>query len=319
MKILDFETIRLLAQDINPVKFYDWIDYALKNKSEFMMPNKLPFGPKDIMSLSAAPAYWGKNNISAVKVLGRYKLTEEEKRSLMMGDILLYEGNTGILKAVMDAVYMTTLRTAAQAVHSTIMYSKRDFRVIGLIGLGNIMTSYMQILLSKIGDRNIIVKLYKYKEQEKRFEEKFKYCKNISFVECGTYEDVIKGSDVIVSAVSKVDKNFADDDCYDDGCTVIPIMTMGFQNCDLFFDKVFTDEIDQIRNFKYFNLFRSVNNTSDVLKGAVMGRSSERERILVYNYGLAIQDLYFANQFYERSAGFGKNIDYQYSKEKYFM
>ena len=74
-------------------------------------------------------------------------MTEREKRSLMMGDIFLYEGNTGILKAVMDAVYMTTLRTAAQAVHSTIMYSKKDFQIIELNGLGNIMTSYIKIYL----------------------------------------------------------------------------------------------------------------------------------------------------------------------------
>lgn len=319
MKVLDFETIRSLTQSIPLTKFYEWIDYALKNKSEFMMPNKLPFGSKDIVSLSAAPAYWGKNNISAVKVLGRYKMTEGDKRSLMMGDILLYEGNTGILKAVMDAVYMTTLRTAAQAVHSTIMYSKKDFRVIGLIGLGNIMTSYMQILLSKIGDRPITVKLYKYKEQEKRLEEKFKSYKNISFMECNTYDDVIKGSDVIVSAVSKADKNFADDSCYDEGCTVVPIMTMGFQNCDLFFDKVFTDEINQIRNFKYFDFFHSVENTSDVLNGLAKGRENNIERILVYNYGLAIHDLYFSLQFYNMCQEKIPDTDYSYCREKYFM
>lgn len=319
MKILDFETIRSLAQNVNYTEYYDWIDYALKNKSEFTMPNKLPFGPKDKVSLAAAPVYWEKNNISSVKVLGRYELNGDEKRSRMMGDIFLYEGNTGVLKAVTDAVYITTLRTAAQAVHSTIMYSKKDFRVIGLIGLGNIMTAYIQILLSKIGSKNITIKLYKYKNQEKRIAKKFNTCKNVTFIECDTYDEIIKGSDVIVSAVSKVDKNFASDDCYDEGCTVIPIMTMGFQNCDLIFDKVFSDEVNQIKNFKYFDRFHSVEDTSDVLNGLAEGRKNNRERILVYDYGIAIHDLYFSLRFYDMCQESISDTDYRYCQEKYFM
>lgn len=319
MKILDFETIREMSGQITPTTFYDWVDDALRNKNEFSMPVKASFGPKGANSRSAAPCFWEKKNIMGVKVLGRYILREGEKRSLMMGDILLYEADSGVLKAVMDAVYISTVRTAAATAHSTILYGKNNFRVIGLIGLGNIMTSYLDILLAKIERRPLIIRLYRYHEQEERFQKRFASHENIQFEFYDSYEEVIKGADVIVSAVTRAEENFASDVCYDEGCTVIPIMTMGFQNCDLFFDRVFADEIEQIRNFKYFNSFRSVNNTSDVLNGTVMGRSSERERILVYNYGLAIHDLYFANQFYERSTGFGKDIDYQYSKKKYFM
>ena len=319
MKILDFETVRNMAGQIAPVTFYDWIDDALRNKDEFFMPVKTVFGPKGASSRSAAPCFWGKRNIMAVKVLGRYMLKEGEKRSLMMGDILLYEADTGILKAVMDAVYISTIRTAAAAVHSTLLYGKKDFRVLGLIGLGNIMTSYLTILLSKLGERPIIVRLYRYHGQEERFMRKFLDYSNIQFEFCDTYDDVIKGADVIVSAVTRVTENFAEDSCFGEGCTVIPIMTMGFQNCDQFFDQIFTDEIEQIRNFKYFTSFRSVKNTSDVLNGIMPGRLSDKERILVYNYGLAIHDLYFADQFYERSMGSGVEIDYLYSKKKYFM
>ena len=32
-----------------------------------------------------------------------------------------------------------------------------------------------------------------------------------------------------------------------------------------------------------------------------------------------IHDMYFANRFYKRSLGLGKDIDYHYSKNKYFM
>ena len=39
----------------------------------------------------------------------------------------------------MDVEYITTLRTGASAAHSVMMYAKKDFKTIGLFGLGNIM------------------------------------------------------------------------------------------------------------------------------------------------------------------------------------
>ena len=88
------------------------------------------------------------------------------------------------------------------------------------------------------------------------------------------------GSDVIISAVTRATEDFAEDDCYKEGVTIIPIMTLGFQNCDLFFDKVFTDEIEQITGFKYFNEFKSIENTTDVLLGKAEGRVNDKEKDL---------------------------------------
>ena len=142
---------------------------------------------------------------------------------------------------------------------------------------------------------------------------------NVKFELCDTYEETIKDSDVIISAVTRATEDFADDECYKEGVTIIPIMTLGFQNCDLFFDKIFTDEIEQIRGFKYFNEFKSCTNTTDVLLGEAKGRENDKERILVYNYGLAIHDLYFASKFYNNSLDEEEEIEYNYCKDKFFM
>ena len=239
----------------------------------------------------------------------------------MMGDMLIYEADSGILKAVMDAEYITTLRTGAVAAHSALLFGKKGFNTIGLLGLGNIMTVCFETLLAKMKaegqERNLTVKLYKHHGQEERFAEKFKDAENVHFIFCDTYEEVFTNSDVIISAVTKTTQNFAEDECFKEGVTVIPICTMGFQNCDLFFDKVFTDEIEQIRGFKYFDKFRSLANVTDVLNGNREGRTNDQERILVYNYGIAIHDLYFAMKLMDKAEG--KDVEYNFCKEKYFM
>lgn len=239
----------------------------------------------------------------------------------MMGDMLIYEADTGILKAIMDAEYITTLRTGAVAAHSALLFGKKNFSIIGLVGLGNIMTVCFETLLAKMKaegqERELTVKLYRHHGQEERFVERFRDESNVHFIFCDTYDEAFNGSEVIISAVTKATQNFAEDEYFGEGVTVIPICTMGFQNCDLFFDKVFTDEIEQIRGFKYFDKFHSLANVTDVLNGTREGRKNDQERILVYNYGIAIHDLYFAMKLIDEAKD--EDVEYNFCKEKYFM
>lgn len=320
MKIFDFETCRALGKKIPKPLFYNWIDEALTNKSDFVMPVKTRIGQDNGDYYAIMPCMYEKDNLAMNKMIGRHMLKEGENRSIMMSDLMLYEADTGVLKALMDCEYITTLRTGAAAAHSAIMYAKKDFKTVGLLGLGNIMFACIDVLMSKIDpDRELIFKLYKYHDHETRFIERFSKHENIKFVLCDTYEDTIRDSDLIISAVTRVTENFVDDSCYKEGCTVIPIMTLGFQNCDLFFDKVYSDDIDQIRGFKYFDKFKSISNTTDVIHERAAGREDDKERILVYNYGLAIHDLYFAAQFYNNADGSERDIEYNYCREKFFM
>lgn len=319
MKIFDFETCRNLGRDIPAEKFYNWIDEALTNKEGFQMPVKTRLSQEDGNYYAIMPCMYEKENLAMTKMIGRHILKEGENRSVMMSDLMLYEADTGVLKALMDGEYITTLRTGAAAAHSAIMYGKKDFETVGLLGLGNIMFACVEVLLSKIKDRNITFKIYKYHNHEIRFMERFKNFENVKFELCDTYEDTIGGSDIVISAVTRVTENFVSDEYYKEGCTVIPIMTLGFQNCDLFFDKIYSDDLAQITGFKYYDRFKWKANTTDVLNNRVPGRENNKERILVYNYGLAVHDLFFASQFFNHADGNEKEIDYNYCREKFFM
>ena len=194
------------------------------------MPPKIHMSQENGNYYNIMPAMYSDENLVTLKMIGRHSLKENKKRSVMMGDIMLYEANTGILKAVMDAEYITTLRTGVVAAHSAIEFAKKDFDTLGLIGLGNIMTVFFITFIDKLRDSNdnrkLTVKLYKHNQQEVRFAERFSNLENIKFIYCDSYEEVIINTDIVVSAVTKVDKNFVSDDCFKHGVTVIPICTM---------------------------------------------------------------------------------------------
>lgn len=322
MKILDFETIRNFAAEMDPYEWYQWVDYASRNKEKFQCPPKPRLSQEGGDYFNAMPALFEEDNIAILKMIGRHSVKRNEsERSSMLGDMLLYEADTGILKGLMDAEYITTLRTGVVGAHSGLLYAKDNFDTVGLIGLGNIMTvcfkTFVRMLDVRKVNRLITVKLYKHHEQELRFIKTFPNLKNIRFVTCDSYEEVISESDLIFSAVTIATDNFAGDSCYKEGVTVVPIHMRGFQNCDLFFDKVFTDEVEQIRGFKYFDKFKTLNTVTDTLNGVCEGRANDWERIIVYNYGVAIHDLYFGEKFYKQIHG--REVNYNYCKQKYFM
>lgn len=261
-------------------------------------------------------------NIAMVKMIGRHSIKRGENRSVMMGDILLYESDTGILKALIDGEYITTLRTGLTAAHSARLFTRKDFQTVGLIGPGNIMTvcirSFISSLREEGDDRVITLKLIRYHGHEERIMKFLKADKNLRFELCDSYVSVIRDSDLVISAITKVTENFASNDCFKEGVTVIPVCTLGFQNCDLFFDKVFTDESEQIRGFKYFSHFEPITtNVSDVLNGLRPGRTNNTDRILVYNYGIAIHDLLLAENIWKKAEH--QSVEYDYCREKYFI
>lgn len=78
--------------------------------------------------------------------------------------------------------------------------------------------------------------------------------------------------------------------------------TCGFSNCDLFFDKVFGDDYEHISDFRYFDRMKSFDVVSDVVNHKVDGRVDDKERIIVYNLGVASHDVFFAEKIYDISS-----------------
>ena len=206
---------------------------------------------------------------------------------------------TGEFLALMDGTWITAMRTGAVAAHSVLLFAKNDFSVIGMMGLGNTARATLLVLAEKIKYREITVKLLKYKGQEEGFAERFSDNKNIRFVYVDTVEEMVRGSDVVISGATYLPQDVCTDECFDEGVLVVPIHTLGFTNCDLFFDKVFADDLGHVCHFKNFNKFKRFAEVSDAVNGVKPGRENDTERILAYNIGVSIYDIYFAASIYE--------------------
>lgn len=295
MKIIDFESIRNL--NLDDMQFYVWVEEMLKKKQETILPAKISMKPSEGVFYNVMPTILLDDKRAGVKVVTRYP----HRNPSLESQILLYNLDNGELLAMLDGTYITAMRTGAVAAHSIRLLAKREFATIGFMGLGNTARATMKVLLRLYPERPLTIKLLRYKNQHEEFEKVFSDCKNLRFAICDTYQELIKGSDVIVSAVTVLDNDICEDRFFDEGCLLVPIHTRGFTNCDLFFDKVYADDINHVRGFKNFEKFKFLAEISDVVCGKTVGRESDGERILAYNIGIAIHDIYFANQIYQKA------------------
>ena len=160
----------------------------------------------------------------------------------------------------------------------------------------------------------------RYKNQADLFVDRFKSFKNVSFEIIDDRRTFLSEADVLLSCVTvATELLFPDDAWFKPGLTLVPVHTRGFQNCDLFFDKVFGDDTEQIQKFKYFSRFRQYAELKEVLEGKIIGRADDEERIISYNYGMALHDIVFATKIYERIKGHSVGFELSIQDKKIWV
>ena len=315
MKYISFQQIRSLS--ISPKSCVDWVKESFSLKAASQVPAKISVHPRGTDYYTAMPCLLPPSfDRIGLKMVHRVKGALPSLAS----DILLYEASTGRLLALMDGDWITSMRTGATAVYAAQTFRRDGDLVYGFIGLGNTACATMLCLLESEKEIPHRVLLKRYKDQAERFMERFASYDNVSFEVVPEIPDLIASSDVLYSCVTEAGGLFCEDtSCFRPGLTLIPVHMRGFQNCDLFFDKIYGDDTAPIRQWQYFDRFRHYAELQDVIDGRDPGRESPTERIISYNYGLALHDVFFASRIYEMASGLGLEIDSDKEQEKFWV
>lgn len=316
MEIITHENI--ISLDLNDLTCLNWVKEDLLNKQNVILPKKISMRKTRDVFCNVMPCMQSIETGygAGVKVVTRYPESTPSLNSI----IYLFDDSSGAPLALLDGNWITAMRTGAVAALSIDLLAKFDFSILGLIGLGNTMRSTLRVLLALHPERLLTIKLMKYKQQHDDFVTRFSSYQNIRFILCDSYDEVIKGSDVVISATTFFGADIADDAMFDEGVLVVPIHTRGFSNCDLFFDKVFADDFEHVKDFKYFDQFRSFYLISELLQGRAPGRLNNQERIIVYNIGIALHDVSFAKRIFDLlESDILLNIDLKSPKTKFWI
>ena len=237
-----------------------------------------------------------KRRYYGIKVVHRL----EEAVPSLGSDLLLYDAASGELLALVEADWITAMRTGALAAAAAKVLRKSDTKTYGFIGLGNTARATLLCLLEQEPETVFSIKLLRYKNQAIDFANRFKEYSNAQFEVVESVDALAQESDVLFSCVTFAGGNIVEDvNQFKKGITIIPVHTKGFMNCDAVFDRVFGDDTNHVSGFKYFKEFKGYNEIGEVFVGRDSGRTSDDQRIINYNYGLGLHDVVFAAKIYE--------------------
>lgn len=323
MKIISQQQIR--AQNITPATCVDWIkeSFAIKKMAE--LPSKISVHPKDGEFFTSMPCLLPAPDMGGINFERRYFGVKEVHRLLnsvpsLGSDMMLYDAETGELLALLDTDWITTMRTGAVAALSSKVLRKSNADTYGIVGLGNTARATLLCILEQEPERNFPVKLVRYKDQAELFIERFKEYHNVSFEIVESVEEMAGDVDVFISCITNAQGLLVPDEkTFKPGVTVIPVHMRGLQNCDTTFDRVFGDDTAHVCGFKLFSLWPGYNEIGEVLAGRDPGRSSDEQRIIDYNYGLALHDVVYAAKIYEKLKDESQNVKIEREAAKFWV
>ncbi len=296
---------------------YEWTSKVWLEQDEFLLAAKISIWQGDSGRFMTMPCVLPKYNIAGVKFISR-NVDDANGIPARNSNIMLQSLTEHGLVAVLDGTFITTMRTGACAAYNAINFAREGSQTLALYGLGLTARTFMLFYGDQLR-HPMTVKVLKYKDQAEMFIEEFKNNKLLNFEICDSIQDLFN-ADIIVSCVSFAHKELAPVDTYPTGCTIIPVHTAGFQNCDLEFEKVIVDDIDHVKKYRYYDQFKGrMARITDFANNRAKGRENDFERILVYNGGIAITDIYWAMKIVEKIGDNCPQIPMSYPQKRFWV
>ena len=292
MKVIGNDEI--LALNIPPERCVNWVKEAFLLKDRCQLPPKISLHPQgndfiNTMPCILPPEY----HTFGCKIVTRIK----GQHPALNSEMVIFDTLTGKMRALINTDWITAMRTGAVAALAINTLRRPDASVYSFVGLGVIGYANLDCLLATNRDREMTIRLKRYKDHAEKTMLRYSNFSNVRFETVDTMDDLVRDADVVVSCITDADGLLVEDtDLFKPGVLVVPVHTRGFQNCDLVFDKVFADDEGHVKGFKYFNQFRKFGEIAGVLSESIPGRESDTERILSYNIGLGLHDVFFADK-----------------------
>lgn len=293
MKIITEDQVENLG--ITPRQCVEWVEHSFKSKPAADMPAKISVHPFEDSFYTAMPCYHPNIGRVGVKVISRVPGCSPSLKSKM----LLFDAKSAELLALIDTNWITAMRTGAVAALAAKTFAA-DFETasIGVVGLGVIGRAVLKCLVA-ISNHSQQYWLLDYKDHVGRIKAEFP---DVEFNSTSDKNELVRNTNVLLSCVTVMHEQFLPESEYPPGYLCVPVHVRGFQDCDDAFDRVFGDDTEHLRGFKNFPRFREFSEFSDVLLGRQEGRRTPQERILSYNYGLGLHDLWFASRIFDMLA-----------------
>lgn len=298
--------------------------YVVEGKCEIPLRTNIQ-APKYDGCFLFMPAYLEEMDTASLKIINIFPHNIDNGIPSSPAQVLLIDGKTGLVTAVLDGTYVTQLRTGAASGAAFDVLAKKDCRIGALIGTGGQAPTQLEAMLAARTLQE--VRVYDMNpERTKAFaetmqEELIDYGARI--VPAASSDEAIDDADLIIT-VTPSSKPVFDGTKVKAGATIscVGAYQHHMQEMDpailpraskIYFDSreaVLSESGDILIPLEEGIITEKdfTGDLGDVLLGKVVGRENDDEIIVFETVGVAAQDLVAAKEIYEKAVKAGVGI-----------
>ncbi len=291
-----------------------------KGAGNVEMPPKPGIHPLPDSFIHAMPAYVPSLQAAALKWVSGYPQNPMRSLPYISGLLILNDPETGMPLAVMDATWITAMRTAAASAVAAKHLANSNPQTLTIIGCGVQGRSHLEAMTAAFPSLNSVM-AYDISPQvlETYVAEMSETFPKLQFQKCGSPRETIVEADIIVTAgpIKKVPEPAIEAGWVKAGAFASPVDfdTYWSRSALEEFDKILTDDVPQFRFYRqqgYFGVFSELYaDLSEVVCSTKTGRDTADERIMSMHLGLAVEDAAVAKKLYDSAleSGIGQWLD----------
>lgn len=274
------------------------------------------------------PAYAEEMETAALKTVNIFPHNVDIGLPACPAQVLLIDGKTGVVTAVLDGTYVTQLRTGASSGAAFDLLAKKNCRIGALIGTGGQAACQLEAMVAVRNLEEVRVCALNYEKTvkfaEQMQEELKSYGSKITAVRCS--DDAIEDADLLITATPS-SKPVFDAAKVKKGCTIscIGAYQHHMQEMDPAIltraSKIYFDSKDAVLSESgdiLIPLEKGIITEDDftgdigaVVKGELAGRENDDEIIVYETVGVGAQDLVTAKMIYEKALEAGVGIQWE--------
>lgn len=261
----------------------------------FENPPKIGIHPTRDAFIHAMAGWLPKQRRVGLKWIAGYPTNQKSGLPNVTGLLVLNNPDTGLPVCVMDAAYLTAVRTAAASAISCKYLSPDRVDRIAIIGAGlqGLHHVKMLSLMHPAAEFHVMdineTAVRQLTEQT---------CSKLRVVRVKEAEAAIRAADIVVTATSRLEGPAFWFEWVKEGSLILPVHVRGWsQDITTASDVLLTDDVEQFKDYiiatgsPYCDISRVLGSVSDVIVGRVAGRVRNADRIVVFNVGLALHDI----------------------------
>lgn len=274
------------------------------------------------------PAYCEGLGAAGLKIVNIMPGNPDRGLPASIGQVLLIDGETGEVRAMMDGTYVTALRTAAASGAAFDLFGRRNAAIGAMIGTGSQAMCQLEAMLCARKLREVRVAARNFDKTrdfvDKARKELAGYGTDI--IAYGDTNAAVDGAD-LVTLVTVSGTPVCSAEYFKPGCTISAVgaYTYDMQELDpavfarcgkLYFDSVtavLSESGDILRPLDEGTLSREqfTGDIGDYLLGRIPGRESDEEIIVFENVGIGALDLMTAYRIYDKAMKAGIGLEWK--------